>query len=1145
MALPFWGVWGLSSCKHGQCPPPKTLLLCFNSIPTKPLGITCRSNHRIMGSDSDNNHDTPDRWVLPKVSIKPLSGHDLDQRNPGVRSSDNSRQDFRQSGDFPTYPQALASPHDLLGVHPVQPLPFDVLASHPHPPHAASAQPPRPRTPLAPLLVFVLSCGLHAPAPAQDPAPDWIWAAPSATTPSPTETVWFRRSFRTPPYTWNARLTAVADATAEVYLNGKRVASCDQPAQPVRAEVSMNLNQGDNVLAVRATRHTRPGALLVHLNLGGTETRQVLTDTQWLVLDREVPGWNKASLDLTDWTPAHRLGPHGMAPWGDVLTKASATPSASLKLLPGFEADLLRSAQPEEGSWVCMAFDPQGRLYLSPEGDTHPLLRVAFSPGGQIATVEPVAAPIRFAMGLLFAHGSLYANAKGPSGNGLYRLTDSNRNDRFDTDELRLLKAFKGGGEHGYHALALGPDQHLYVLNGNGTRPPEGLSPHSPARHYGEDILSLNPDESTRPDGALAPGCQVLRTNPDGSEWQLVAAGMRNAYGFDFSPDGELFTFDSDNEWDWGTPWYRPNRLFHVVSGAEMGWRDGTRAWPDAYPDQVPTVADIGIGSPTGVRFGTRARFPGKYQRALFLQDWSYGRILAVHLEPHGASFRGTFEEFVKGQPLNLTSLDIGPDGALYFITGGRGTQSGLYRVRYTGDLTLEPPPTPSPTHAAAAEARRLRRSLERFHGLEHPDAITASWPHLGHSDRAIRFAARIALESQPTPRWEPRTFAETHPTTALTALLALARVGSPSTQPDLLKALGRFPLDTLDEEHRLLKLRVLQLSFLRQGRPSPELVQLAIRKLSTRFPAASWAENRELTRLLLWLGAPDTVPRVLHLLGTANSQQQQIHYVAQLRNVRSGWTLSDRRRYLTWWLSPRDHLQRPGSLLHWFHDVGRDYVDGANLNRHLESFRRNAIQTLSDSERATLKDVLDPPLVGAQLVAAEPRTFVRDWTTADILPFLDQASTGRDFQRGRRAFIDTQCYACHRLGNTGGGVGPELSAIASKYGRRELLESLLEPSKVLSDQFQNVRVFLKDGEDLTGRLIRESETEVVVETDPLSRTEQVVAKDDVDLIKPSTVSPMPEGLLQVLERDEILDLLAFLESGGNPDAPAFRKPTP
>src|SRR4029079_5686233 len=250
---------------------------------------------------------------------------------------------------------------------------------------------------------------------------------------------------------------------------------------------------------------------------------------------------------------------------------------------------------------------------------------------------------------------------------------------------------------HGYHALALGPDKMIYVLNGNGTKLIDGLSTNSPYRNYAEDALSGGSgiDEEG---GPRAPVCHVLQTDPEGREWKLWAGGMRNAYDMDFNADGELFTFDSDMEWDWGTPWYRPTRILHLVSGGEYGWRDGTRMWSDDYPDALPPVTYIGIGSPTGVKFGTHSNFPEKYRRALFVADWSYGRILAVHLTATGASYRGKWEPFVQGTPLNLTSIAFGPDGALYFLTGGRGTQSGLYRVSYTGaQMASENPPEPAP----------------------------------------------------------------------------------------------------------------------------------------------------------------------------------------------------------------------------------------------------------------------------------------------------------------------------------------------------------------------------------------------------------------------------------------------------------------
>lgn len=1007
---------------------------------------------------------------------------------------------------------------------------------------------PRPALPFLFLLLLLARVAPLTGAPAAAATePHWIWTTPTAGTPDPagdpdgTQTAWFRHTFRTPPYTWNARLSLSAPAGTRIFLNARPVAVARAWDEPVRAEVSMNLLQGDNVLAVRVPRPPGQPGLLLHLQLGGTETRHVFSNPDWLVTSTQRPDWLTPEFDPSGWSPAVSLGTHGVEPWGRLLDRPVATPAESLQLLPGFEATLLRSARPDEGSWIALAIDPQGRIVVAPEGDGHPLWRFTLAPDGSVTDRQSIPAPIRASMGLLFAHGSLYANARGPEGNGLYRLTDTNGNDRFDPDEVRLLKRFGGGGEHGYHAVTLGPDDRIYVLNGNTTGLPEGLSPHSPFRNAAEDVLSLNPDETHAARGALAPGGYVVRTDPDGRTWELVAAGLRNAYDFDFDPDGELFTWDSDNEWDWGTPWYRPTRVFHLVSGAEIGWRDGTRAWPDHYPDAIPGVVDIGLGSPTGVRFGTRARFPEKYRRALYLQDWSYGRILAVHLAPHGATYRGTFEEFLKGQPLNLTALAFGPDGALYFTTGGRGTQSGLYRVTCRDPLApadlrpdLAAPPSP---------ARQQRQALERFHGRDRPGAVEAVWDSLGHPDPALRFAARVALEAQDLPGWLPLALAESQPTRALTALLALARTGGPEHQPDLFRALARFPLAGLDEEHRLLKYRVLQLSFLRQGRPSPDWTSRAIERLGPLYPAPGWRENFELARLLIYLEAPSVVGRTLDLLAAAPSQQQQIHYLAQLRHLRSGWTPPDRERYFNWWLQPRDHLPQPGSLLHWFHDVGRDYVDGTNLDRHLESFRRDAIAHLPESERDALRPLLDAPIVRAQVIPPQPRSFVREWTLDDLLPQLDRASHSRNFERGRRAFIDAQCYLCHRFGNAGGSIGPDITATASKYGRRELLESLIDPSRVIPDQYQNVRIFLHDGDDVTGRLLAETDAGWTLETDPLSATERFVPRADADSIEPSPISGMPEGLLNGLTAEDILDLIAFIEAAGRSDAPAFQSP--
>ncbi len=64
--------------------------------------------------------------------------------------------------------------------------------------------------------------------------------------------------------------------------------------------------------------------------------------------------------------------------------------------------------------------------------------------------------------------------------------------------------------------------------------------------------------------------------------------GYRNQYDIALNEDGELFTYDADMEWDFGSPWYRPTRVCHATSGSEFGWRSGTGKWPAYYEDSLP-----------------------------------------------------------------------------------------------------------------------------------------------------------------------------------------------------------------------------------------------------------------------------------------------------------------------------------------------------------------------------------------------------------------------------------------------------------------------------------------------------------------------------------------------------------------------------
>ncbi|MFO1514314.1 MAG: c-type cytochrome, partial [Verrucomicrobiota bacterium] len=465
-----------------------------------------------------------------------------------------------------------------------------------------------------------------------------------------------------------------------------------------------------------------------------------------------------------------------------------------------------------------------------------------------------------------------------------------------------------------------------------------------------------------------------------------------------------------------------------------------------------------------------------------------------------------------------------------------------------------------------AAQGRELRKKLESYHGKVDPRAIDFAWPYLGSDDRFMRNAARIAIEWQDVGLWKDRALNETNSQAGLTALLALARCGGKESQDELLLALKKFPLSSLSEELQLEKLRVIELSFIRQGRPSPELAKLATEKLDAQYPSASEKVNRELVQLLIYLNAPDVIAKTLDLLAKAPTQEEQIHYIFHLRNVKSGWTLPQREQYFSWFatakqggrsevtyprggaynvwtnqiLAARSH---PLELLRWFKEVDRDYGDGSSYSKYLINIRKDAIATLNSSERLALKPLLEVNIDAPPWKPTKERKYLKEWTLNELEPRLGEVATGRDFESGKAAFNDAQCIQCHRFDNQGGSVGPELTGVSSKYSRSVILESILDPSKVVSDQFQNFNIVKKDGDDVSGRITDENKERLIILPNMLAPEATVeVPLADIASRQPSKVSPMPNGLLNQLTADEILDLLAYIEAAGKAKATNFAR---
>jgi len=821
-----------------------------------------------------------------------------------------------------------------------------------------------------------------------------------------------------------------------------------------------------------------------------------------------------------------------------------------LDALPGFQIEqVLRADATTNGSWICLAKDPQGRLLLGGQNG-QPITRVTIK-SGQVVKQEILHIPVSETMGMLFVDDVLYISGSGKRGFALYRCRDTKGDDSYD--DVEFLRQWQGGsGEHGSHGLVLGPDRMLYAVCGNFTRVPQDLAASSPHRNYADDVaLPRMEDGNGFGAGLKPPGGYVARMDLDGKNIELFSAGQRNTYDIGFNADGELFGFDSDMEWDWGMPWYRPVHVFHSVRGGDNGFREGSAKWPAYYLDGLPPAAAIGIGCPTGVVFGTGARFPVKYQKAFYICDWTYGRLIAVHLTPSGASYTGTFENFVapkslKGKggrtPLNLTDVVIGDDGSLYFTIGGRGTQASLFRVTYTGNENAEPVAASQLRNKEGGDARGLRRKLESFNVQADPAAVEFAWPHLDSPDRFIRYAARLAMERNPVSQWQAKALHEKRPQAAFTALLALARLGDAEVQPAILKALTSIPFTRLTEEQTLSKLRVIEVSIARHGVPTGELAKQVIADLDPLYPARSESVNRELCQILLALDAPGAVARTVALLQAAPTQEEQVTYAVHLRNVKTQWNVDLRRTYLSWWNAGRS-AEHPARVIKWFDDAGIPANNGASFANFMAHAHEEAKFTMTPDEIIALGDVLTaysalqtqkpaPPLASRKLVS--------EWTTADLQPYLEQVGRGRSFARGKDVFYQAQCSACHRYGDQGGAIGPDLTAVATRFKRQDLLESATEPSKVLSEQYMNTAIETTGGRVIVGRITEETADKVVIRPNPLEPETVTVNTSEIESRQFSKVSPMPVGLLNTFTKEEILDLLAYLESLGDPTHPNF-----
>jgi putative heme-binding domain-containing protein len=325
------------------------------------------------------------------------------------------------------------------------------------------------------------------------------------------------------------------------------------------------------------------------------------------------------------------------------------------------------------------------------------------------------------------------------------------------------------------------------------------------------------------------------------------------------------------------------------------------------------------------------------------------------------------------------------------------------------------------------------------------------------------------------------------------------------------------------------------------------------MKKFDAFYPARTDPLNRELATLLVYLKSPTVITKTIELMRQESKKTnvermeellarnrgygdtiakmlvngadlQKLHYLLVLRNLRDGWTWEQRKFYFEWLNDARKHS------------------GGASYQGFLNNIEKDAFDNASDSERLAIESAgLRKPFRMAEL--PKPKGPGRDWKLDELVKFAEPKLTGRNFKNGQKMYAAARCIVCHRFNGEGGATGPDLSQVAGRFNLKDLCESIVAPSKVVSDQYRASVLTTDSGKTYTGRIVNETKDKLTILLDPEDSTKVAdIKKSAVEEMKPSPVSLMPEGLLKQLNDNEVLDLLAYLLSRGDPTSPLFRK---
>ncbi|RYF92731.1 MAG: c-type cytochrome, partial [Chitinophagaceae bacterium] len=480
-----------------------------------------------------------------------------------------------------------------------------------------------------------------------------------------------------------------------------------------------------------------------------------------------------------------------------------------------------------------------------------------------------------------------------------------------------------------------------------------------------------------------------------------------------------------------------------------------------------------------------------------------------------------------------------------------------LYRITYNGKENTE-----TVKATPITEENKLRRQLEEYH-VPKQGAVDIAWPQLRNNDRFIRYAARIALEHQPVAQWQDKVFAEKDPVTLIQSAVALARQGKPDAKNKLIGLLNGIDAGSLSAAQKVDLSRAYELVFLRMGMPEGSLKEQTITVLDKQYPANDNMVNRQYSKLLIRLQAPDAVKKTMALMDDAKDDTsyqrtftqssdlilrnpqygldiaemlskvppaQQTYYAVMLSAAKTGWTPELQQKYFTWFKN------------------ASNYRGGKSFMGFINASRKLALANVPKADFAKFNTMSGDsifmfagPFVPRQ--GPQPKGPGRDWKLDEAVKVVDSGLANRNFENGLAMYNASMCSTCHSMRGEGGQIGPDLTQLGTRFSTADMLQAIIEPSKTISDQYAATTFYLKDGKSIVGRLISKDDKKYSISQNPFApETLREIPVGDVLRTKLSDISIMMPGMINNLNSEELKDLMAFLMAGGNKENDVYKK---